>query len=76
MPFCRLPPEPMVGPRARATITDHLPGCVSCARPISDLAAVSAMLANVQAPPIPQFLAERLHAALAGESAQRAALPF
>jgi hypothetical protein len=51
MPFCRLPPEPMVGHRAAATITDHLPGCVSCARPVSDLAAVSAMLANVQAPP-------------------------
>jgi predicted anti-sigma-YlaC factor YlaD len=61
-----------------ARITNHLNGCALCARLISDLAAVSAMLANITAPPIPQVLAERLRAALAEESAQcaaRAALP-
>lgn len=56
-----------------AGITDHLNGCARCARLIPDLAAVSAMLANVKAPPIPPVLVARLQAALAEESAQRAA---
>jgi predicted anti-sigma-YlaC factor YlaD len=54
-------------------ITDHMNGCPQCARLILDLAAVCVMLANVKAPPIPQVVADRLQAALAEESVQRAA---
>ena len=54
-------------------ITDHLNGCPQCARLILDLAAVCVTLANVKAPPIPRVVADRLQAAFAEESVERAA---
>jgi|ERR1700739_3240255 predicted anti-sigma-YlaC factor YlaD len=65
--------EGVVTPPPATRITDHLNGCPQCARLILDLAAVCVMLANVKAPPIPQVVADRLQAALAEESVQRAA---
>jgi predicted anti-sigma-YlaC factor YlaD len=65
--------EGVATPPPATRITDHLNGCSQCARLILDLAAVCVMLANVKAPAIPQVVADRLQAALAEESVQRAA---
>jgi hypothetical protein len=61
----------------RATrIAAHLAACARCAAVQSQLAGVSAMLASVPLPPMPDGLTERLQLVLADESARRtAALP-
>jgi hypothetical protein len=62
-----------VGRRRAARIRAHLADCSRCAGVSADLAAVTAMLADVRVPPIPDRLATRLQDALAAESSQRAA---
>ena len=64
--------EGQAGRRRTARISAHLASCTRCAAVNTDLVAVTAMLADVQAPPIPDQLAARLQSALAAESAQRA----
>lgn len=61
-----------VSPRKAARIRAHLAGCRRCAGLGEDLAGVTTMLASVTAPPIPEHLSARIHAALASEAAQRA----
>jgi len=64
--------EGQAGRRRTARISAHVASCARCAAVNADLAAVTAMLADVQAPSIPDQLAARLQNALAAESAQRA----
>jgi hypothetical protein len=56
-----------------ARISAHLAGCVRCAGIDSRLAGVSALLASVPAPPMPDHLNERMLATLAAEAARRTA---
>ncbi len=55
-----------------ARITAHLSSCSQCANVHSGLADVSQILASIPAPAMPETLTQRLHAAIAGEAAQRA----
>jgi hypothetical protein len=55
-----------------AKISAHLSECGRCTGLAADLAGVSVLLASVQAPAMPQRLSERLQAAIATESANRA----
>lgn len=55
-----------------ARISAHLSTCPQCARVHSGLGDVSKLLAGVSAPPMPETLAQRLQATIAGEAAQRA----
>jgi len=62
--------------RARAArVHAHLAGCPQCAADQARLAEVTAALRDIPAPSLPPALAARLDAALAAESARRAALP-
>jgi hypothetical protein len=56
-----------------ARISAHLSSCPECADVHSGLADVSQMLASIPAPPMPETLAQRLHAAISAEAAQRVA---
>jgi hypothetical protein len=56
-----------------ARISAHLADCARCADVDSDLAEVSALLARVPAPPMPDRLTERVQAAISAESERRAA---
>lgn len=55
-----------------ARIATHLSSCVRCASIDSGLANVSALLASVRAPDMPERLTQRVRAAIADEAAQRA----
>ena len=56
-----------------ARISAHLADCARCADFDSDLADVSALLASVPVPPMPDRLTERVQAAIAAESERRSA---
>jgi hypothetical protein len=59
--------------RRASRIRAHLAGCKRCRVLDEDLAGVTAMLADVQPPPIPEHLAARIQTALAAEAARRVA---
>ncbi len=59
--------------RRGAKITAHLAGCDHCTALDHQLAGVSALLASVPAPAMPDSVAQRLDAALAAEVAAQAA---
>jgi hypothetical protein len=59
--------------RRASRIRAHLAGCKRCRALDEDLAGVTAMLADVQPPPVPEHLAARIQTALAAEAARRAA---
>lgn len=65
--------EGLVSARRAASIRRHLSGCDICTATEAGLASVSAVLAGMSAPPMPDRLAERLQLAIASESAARAA---
>jgi hypothetical protein len=67
--------EDAVSSRKAARIRSHLAGCSTCSGIIADLLSVSVMVHSVQAPPMPDRLAERIQMALAGESAARLGSP-
>jgi hypothetical protein len=56
-----------------ARISAHLADCARCAGVDDDLAGVSTLLASMPVPPMPDRLTERVSAAIAAESRQRAA---
>lgn len=58
--------------RKASRVRAHLAGCELCAGRSSDLAEVSAVLAQVEAPAMPEHLADRIMLVLASESAARA----
>jgi hypothetical protein len=64
-----------LGTRESARVRAHLDGCARCTAAAEDLAAVSAFLASVPAPPMPDDITARIEAALAAEAASRAASP-
>lgn len=57
--------------RRGAKITAHLAGCDRCAALDDQLAGVSALLASVPAPPMPDSVAQRLEVVLAAEVTSR-----
>jgi hypothetical protein len=57
--------------RRSSRIGAHLAGCARCRARSEDLAGVTALLASVRPPPIPEHLAARIQAALATEAATR-----
>ncbi len=57
--------------RRSSRIGAHLAGCARCRARSEDLAGVTALLASVHPPPIPEHLAARIQAALATEAATR-----
>jgi hypothetical protein len=63
----------VVSPSRAARITAHLAGCATCAAVDTQLAGVSALLASVPVPTMPDRLTDQLSAALAAESVRRAA---
>lgn len=65
--------EGAVSARRAAGIASHLSGCATCSRIIGDLANVSALLTATPLPPMPDVLVVRIEAAIASESALRAA---
>jgi hypothetical protein len=65
--------EGEVSARKAGRITAHLLVCADCAGIDSDLAAVPAMLAAVQLPPMPDTITERLQLAIASEATARTA---
>jgi Putative zinc-finger len=58
--------------RQSARIRAHLSGCARCRELNEDLAGVTTLLADVQAPPMPEHLSARIQTALAAEAARRA----
>lgn len=58
--------------RRSVRIRAHLTGCARCRELNEDLAGVTTLLAEVQAPPMPEYLSARIHTALAAEAARRA----
>lgn len=56
-----------------ARISAHLSGCPQCADVHSGLDDLSQMLASIPAPPMPETLTARVHAAISHEAAQRGA---
>src|SRR5437764_3314482 len=64
--------EGLLGRRRSARIRAHLARCSRCAALDGGLAEVTALLASVPAPRMPDGLAARLDAVLAAESAARA----
>jgi Putative zinc-finger len=58
---------------ATRRVRAHLAGCARCQADADALAGLPALLAGTPAPPMPDHLAARIEAALATESAQRAA---
>ena len=61
----------LVTGRRGATITAHLAGCARCVAVADELAGVSALLAAVPAPAMPDRVAHRLDTVLAAEVAHR-----
>ena len=61
--------------RRASRIRAHLAGCGRCRALDEDLAGVTALLADVQPPPMPEHLAARIQTALAAEAARRVTLP-
>jgi hypothetical protein len=61
----------LVTGRRAAMITAHLAGCARCTGLADELAGVSALLAAVPAPAMPDRVAQRLDTALAAEVAHR-----
>jgi hypothetical protein len=59
--------------RRSVRIRAHLTRCARCRELNEDLAAVTTLLAGVQAPPMPEHLSARIQTALAAEAARRAA---
>ncbi len=57
--------------RRGAKIAAHLAGCDRCAALDDELAGVSALLASVPAPPMPDSVAQRLETVLAAEVARK-----
>ncbi len=57
--------------RRAATVTAHLADCARCTAVADELAGVSALLAAVPAPAMPDRVAQRLDAVLAAEVAHR-----
>ena len=57
--------------RRGAKIAAHLAGCDRCTALDDKLAGVSALLASVPAPPMPDSVAQRLDAVLAAEVSQK-----
>ena len=55
--------------RRSSRIGAHLAGCARCRARSEDLAGVTALLASVRPPPMPEHLAARIQAALATEAA-------
>ena len=64
-----------LSPRHSARIRAHLAKCTRCSALAEDLAGVSALLASVPAPPIPDHLAARIQTALATEATRRVTQP-
>jgi hypothetical protein len=62
----------LVTGRRAATITAHLAGCARCTGLADELAGVSALLAAVPGPAMPDPVAQRLDTVLAAEVAHRA----
>jgi hypothetical protein len=62
----------LVTGRRAATITAHLAGCARCTGLADDLAGVSALLAAVLSPAMPDPVVQRLDTVLAAEVAHRA----
>jgi hypothetical protein len=67
--------EGVVSSRKAARIRSHLADCGNCSDVIAGLVSVSVMVGSVQAPPMPDRLADRIQLALAGESAARLGSP-
>ena len=65
--------EGAVSARRAAGIASHLSACATCSRIVGDLANVSALLTATPLPPMPDVLVVRIEAAIASESALRAA---
>jgi hypothetical protein len=61
--------------RRSARIRAHLAKCARCSALSEDLAGVSALLASVPPPPIPDHLAARIQTALATEATRRVTQP-
>jgi hypothetical protein len=61
--------------RRRSRIRAHLAWCERCRALDEELAGVTALLADVQPPPMPEHLAARIQTALAAEAAGRVVLP-
>jgi hypothetical protein len=61
--------------RRSSHISTHLAGCDRCGALSRDLAGVTALLASVHPPPMPEALTARITSAIAAESASRAAAP-
>jgi hypothetical protein len=61
--------------RRGSRIRAHLAWCERCRALDGDLAGVTALLGDVQPPPMPEHLAARIQTALAAEAARRVALP-
>jgi len=57
-----------------AKVSAHLPECGRCTELAAELAGVSVLLASVRAPAMPDRVSERLQAAIAVESANRASV--
>jgi hypothetical protein len=65
--------EGLLPARKAAAISAHLSSCPRCAELDAQLASVTSLLAAIPAPPMPASLVARLDAALAAETAARAA---
>jgi hypothetical protein len=61
--------------RRGSRIRAHLARCERCRALDEDLAGVTALLADMQPPPMPEHLAARIQTALAAEAARRVVLP-
>ena len=61
-----------LGSRRAAKVARHLAGCLDCERTLSELTAVSSLLAGMVRPAMPAAFADRLQVAIARESAARA----
>jgi Putative zinc-finger len=64
-----------LSPRRTARIRAHLARCARCRALNEDLAGVTALLASVPPPPIPDHLTARIQTALATEATRRVTLP-
>jgi hypothetical protein len=61
--------------RRTSHVSTHLAGCDRCSALNEDLVGVTALLAGVRPPPMPEDLTARITGAIAAESARRAADP-
>src|SRR5712692_1259526 len=65
--------EGVLRARRAARVAAHLSACPQCSGAHSGLEAISRLLAGTPAPPMPDAVTERIHAALASEAAARTA---